>query len=318
MVPEHVTIRQGDADLSVRLWSKNGEPVVMLHGGPGMPDYLIPVARMLHRDAAVITYDQRGAGRSRSRAPVFGLQKHIDDLAFLVRKLGLAPFHLFGHSWGGLLAQLYCQQHPGTVKSLFLCNAMTGVGRDFVRMGLHLLKHYHQAADPPGWLKMETGFMLLALPGALGDFGARVLYRQIWRNFFAFSFLKPKINGHWLRGVYGHAVRRTLFDLLATPASRLNPSALAPHVPVLALYGERDVFGPEYQTVFRRYPRARKEIMPGCGHIPWAQNPIAFALLLDDFYTPTLHKESSGNWHCIASCDEHCLKKRKKMDGADQ
>jgi pimeloyl-ACP methyl ester carboxylesterase len=39
-------------------------PVVLLHGGPGLPDYLSPVAELVEDLTVVRRYDQRGVGGS--------------------------------------------------------------------------------------------------------------------------------------------------------------------------------------------------------------------------------------------------------------
>ncbi|WP_052710912.1 alpha/beta fold hydrolase [Pseudofrankia sp. DC12] len=52
-----------------RLWTEvsgGGPPVVLGHGGPGLWDYLAPVAALLDDVFTVIRFDQRGCGRSRS------------------------------------------------------------------------------------------------------------------------------------------------------------------------------------------------------------------------------------------------------------
>ena len=87
-------------------------PLLVLHGGPGAHhDYLLPQLLRL-ADAGggrdLRFYDQRGGGRSRTddRAPITW-RTHVDDLARVVRELGIAPLDLVGYSWGGLLALLY-------------------------------------------------------------------------------------------------------------------------------------------------------------------------------------------------------------------
>ena len=286
MRPRTLFIKNKNARLCVRVWSDHGEPVIMLHGGPGMPDYLMPVAGLLTQDLKVITYDQHGSGASSCGNGEYRFERHVNDLAAVAAELGLDCFHLFGHSWGGLLAQLFAQHRPEAVKSLFLCNAMTGMGMELLRMLIFLVGHYHRAAGLVGSLRMDLGFLLLAIPGKLRDFGARMLYRQIWRNFFAFTGFNPRINDRWLDGIHGHTVRRTLLSLAKGSSRLLTPVRLPRHVPVLILYGDHDVFGPEYRTVFNRYPWARKEVLPYCGHIPWVHNPIGFAVLLQEFYAP--------------------------------
>ncbi|SCL28337.1 alpha/beta hydrolase fold [Micromonospora pallida] len=60
------------ADDDCHLWTEQagaGPPLVLCHGGPGLWDYLDPVARLLEPHARTIRWDQRGCGRSQRRGP---------------------------------------------------------------------------------------------------------------------------------------------------------------------------------------------------------------------------------------------------------
>lgn len=95
-------------------WVEYGDPaaspILLLHGGPGAShEYLFPQMLALAEEHRLVTYDQRGGGRSRSDidpAPL-GWRDQVTDLARVVDELGLEPLVLVGYSWGGLLAMLY-------------------------------------------------------------------------------------------------------------------------------------------------------------------------------------------------------------------
>src|SRR5919202_4121937 len=55
------------------------DPVFLLHGGPGVPDYLADVAGLLAPRHRGIRYDQRGSGRSVDHDRRFGLAEHVED-----------------------------------------------------------------------------------------------------------------------------------------------------------------------------------------------------------------------------------------------
>jgi len=104
---EHVSI---DFNLSYtihkpELLSSAKKPLILIHGGPGIPsNYLKPLASSL--DRCVIVYDQLGCGNSSEPCDLaaYSIPFAVDDLEALVRHLGLKSFHLFGHSFGGILA----------------------------------------------------------------------------------------------------------------------------------------------------------------------------------------------------------------------
>jgi proline iminopeptidase len=95
-------------------WAEYGEPtappLLLLHGGPGAShDYLLPQMLELAKEHRLVTYDQRGGGRSRhddDRAPI-GWQEQVSDVALVIAELGVDPLTIVGYSWGALLAMLY-------------------------------------------------------------------------------------------------------------------------------------------------------------------------------------------------------------------
>src|SRR5512132_114681 len=116
---EMLRIATPGATLAVSHYPGSGEPIVLLHGGPGMGDYFgsFPETLSPHR---VVSYDQRGCGQS-SGDGSFDVDKQVADLDAIRQHLGVDRLHLFGHSWGGLLAQLYAKAQPQHVASLALC-----------------------------------------------------------------------------------------------------------------------------------------------------------------------------------------------------
>ena len=95
-------------------WVEYGEPdappVLLLHGGPAAShDYLLPQMLALAEEHRLVTYDQRGGGRSRhddDRA-VISWRDQVEDVARVAVELRVSPLTIVGYSWGGLLAMLY-------------------------------------------------------------------------------------------------------------------------------------------------------------------------------------------------------------------
>jgi len=99
-----------------------GEPFILLHGGPGMyHDELYPFFLDFARDHRVIFYDQRGNGRSTMAAidsTTFTVDLMVDDLEGLRQAFGIDKLNIIGHSWGGLLAMYYAANYPDNVQRL--------------------------------------------------------------------------------------------------------------------------------------------------------------------------------------------------------
>ena len=100
----------------------NGEPVLLVHGGPGGGSS--PTMRRYHDPARtrIILFDQRGCGRS---TPHAGLAHNttwqlIEDMERLRALLGVERWQLFGGSWGSTLSLAYAQAHPERVTALIL------------------------------------------------------------------------------------------------------------------------------------------------------------------------------------------------------
>ena len=97
-------------------WRADGPPgappVLLLHGGPGAHhDYLYPQLLALSDTYRVITYDQRGGGKSKTDDPTpVTWQTQVSDLRQIVMEFGLTPPTIVGYSWGALLAMLYATQ----------------------------------------------------------------------------------------------------------------------------------------------------------------------------------------------------------------
>ncbi len=111
------------------LWTArqgSGPAVVLCHGGPGLWDYLGPVAAMIDDLATVYRYDQRACGRS-TGGPPYNVATAVADLDALRAHWGLTDWIAAGHSWGATLALAYCLQYPGRARGLIY---LSGTGVD--------------------------------------------------------------------------------------------------------------------------------------------------------------------------------------------
>ncbi|MDF1779741.1 MAG: prolyl aminopeptidase [Alcanivoracaceae bacterium] len=105
-----------------RCGNPNGEPVLVLHGGPG--GGCSPALRRFFDPEKwhIILFDQRGAGRSRPYAGLLNnaLLPLLDDIEKIRQRLSLERWSLFGGSWGSTLALHYGLAHPERVAAMVL------------------------------------------------------------------------------------------------------------------------------------------------------------------------------------------------------
>jgi proline-specific peptidase len=101
-------------------------PLLTLHGGPGAAhDCIEPLGELAAQGRRVIFYDQLGCGRSdKPHDPsLWMIELFLDELDAVRSELRLERIHLFGLSWGGMLAMEYALRRPPGLTSLVLASA---------------------------------------------------------------------------------------------------------------------------------------------------------------------------------------------------
>ncbi len=105
-----------------------GIPILFVHGGPGSACNFASRRYYDPEVYRIITYDQRGCGRSTPHAELRenDTQNLIGDMEAIRKFLGIESWVLFGGSWGSTLALLYAQDFPDRVlglvlRGIFLC-----------------------------------------------------------------------------------------------------------------------------------------------------------------------------------------------------
>jgi L-proline amide hydrolase len=105
-------------------------PLLCLHGGPGgTHDYLEPLEGMAATGRRTIFYDQLGCGRSDlpGDPSLWTVELFVDEVGAVREALGLERVHLFGNSWGGMLAMEYALTRPPGLASLVLASAPASI-----------------------------------------------------------------------------------------------------------------------------------------------------------------------------------------------
>jgi pimeloyl-ACP methyl ester carboxylesterase len=100
-----------------------GRPLILLHGGLENGAMFEPVLPILTQDHQVITVDLQGHGRTADIDRPLDIRLMADDIAALIRRLGLEKPDVVGYSLGGGVALFTASKYPELVGKLVVVSA---------------------------------------------------------------------------------------------------------------------------------------------------------------------------------------------------
>lgn len=255
----------------------NVETIILLHGGPGVPNEMEQVANLLNKKYEVIYFEQRGTGKSNCTSCSYTMEDYISDINAIAEYYKLDAFHIFGHSWGGLYAQIYADKNPQKIKSLFLCSPSSGTNRTWEETEKEVMKFNKKMASGGEWLKMGWNSLL----GILGsDKAYRSLFEQVYKNYHR-DFQDIKINEENLTGIFAEPINKTRKGIIKYKSLEKVED---PQFPIGISYGAHDIYGESKNKLIERFPSASIYEVKDCGHIPWLNNIVEFEKIVTGFY----------------------------------
>ena len=230
--------------------SPGGEPVLCIQGlGVDARGWLWQ-RPAFGRHYRVITFDNRGTGRSDAPPGPYDLDVMADDAA------GYESAHVLGVSMGGVIAQKLALRQPERVRSLIL--ACTACHTHPWRR--ELLEEWVVQAGTLG----TRGFLIANVDRLVG--GGRT--RWFW---WAYARVAPRL----LLAVPATLVAQVQ-ACLSIDDHRPELSAIA--VPTLVVAGERDrlTTTEDSAELVSLIPGAELHVIPGAGHLLMIEQPCAF------------------------------------------
>jgi proline iminopeptidase len=119
-------------DKVTKIWTMSigeGIPIVCVSGGPGYPNYLLPVALMMEKGYKVILFDFRGCGRSEevkkvkeskknTQSSLYTYEMCFADIETVREFYQIKKWIMIGHSFGANMSLAYTTTFPDRVMGL--------------------------------------------------------------------------------------------------------------------------------------------------------------------------------------------------------
>jgi proline iminopeptidase len=270
-----------------KVWYKivgSGEhtPLLVLHGGPGVSSVYLKPLEALAEDRPVIFYDQLGCGNSLgpSDTTLWTIERFVEEIAQVREALGLKEIHLYGHSWGTMLATDYMLTKPFGVRSLVLAGPAFSLPR-YSQDKEKLLSTLPDSISETirhheGEGTIDSPEYLSALMVYYGTFFAR---RQPWSDELNSAF--AKVN----QAMWNYMLGPKEFTLTGTLREYDRTDRLSEiTTPTLLTAGQYDEATPAtvkyYQSLI---PGSEIAILENCGHLTIQDDPETDIRIIHDF-----------------------------------
>jgi proline iminopeptidase len=263
------------------LWTEttgDGPPMVLCHGGPGLWDYLLPVAQLAGDTCRIHRWDQRGCGRSGRQGP-WTLARYTSDLDALRAHFGYRQWIVAGHSFGADLALRYAIRYPRRVLALiYLCG--TGLDWNLHRAAYHRAEHARRSSDERDRLSY-----LKALNRSADQ--EREFLTLSWTTDYPDHAVGLAAAGQMAAA--GMPVNYDLNTIINAESKAESPADFAAAcqavaAPALVIQGEQDPRPlAACDSLAEALPSARRVILPAAGHLPWIEAPDQLGMVLREF-----------------------------------
>jgi aminoacrylate hydrolase len=224
-----------------------GPALVFVSGLGGGGAYWAPQIDVFAQHFTVVTYDQRGAGKSDHPDEPYSIATLADDLHALIEALGLHQPVLIGHSTGGAIGQVLAAREPTLLAGMILYASWSKSDAHFnwcFRMRRILLEaapleeYVHGSAlflYPPEHIRTHAETLSPALLASVANFPAREI------------------------------ILRRIDAIMAHDATAQLSSI---RIPTLVVCAEDDVLTPPYQSrlLAEAIPGSELQIVPQGGH----------------------------------------------------
>jgi 3-oxoadipate enol-lactonase len=262
-------VRVNGINIYYRVQGK-GEPLVLIMGlGGECGDWFLQ-ARIFKKYYQLITFDNRGVGKSDKPGESYTVKTMADDTVGLIDYLGIDKAHIMGVSLGGMIAQEVAINYPERVRKLILVS--TNAGRE--EKGEHSPELLKAMGLPEGFSdedirSVDMGRVMSSLNAHAFSGGAIKLMAV------PFCWVRAKLFG--IEGLKGQ------FEAAMTHSTRDRLHAIKAQTLVIAGTEDRIVPSRSADVLASRIPGARLVKVEGGSHTLVAEKRGRFNREVLDF-----------------------------------
>jgi pimeloyl-ACP methyl ester carboxylesterase len=257
--------------------------------------------RYFSRAYRCITYNARGYPPSEvpEDAALYGWEYSVEDIAAVMRGLGVERAHVVGLSMGGYAALQFGLRYPGKVSAIVAAAAGSG----------SLPSQRHAWLREASFLAsafIERGMETMARKMAHSPTRIQLKYKdpKSWQNF------TEHLRQHSAQGMANtmaryQSLRPSLYDF-RSQFSRME-------IPVLLAVGDEDVPCLETNLMLKsKLPAAGLWICPNTGHAINLEEPAAFDAHVENFLSAVERGSWRRDYPKVEQCSEAALNRRTR------
>ncbi len=245
----------------------SGPPALLLHGGPGMSDYLADLTKELSPVLTIARYQQRGLEPSVLDGDR-SVEGHVADAVAVLDALGWDRAWVIGHSWGGHLAMHLAVARPDRLSGLLVLDALGAVpDGGGAALGENLTR---DLTDEQRTFVEDYNAREEAGNGTPEE--ALAAFNVLWPHYFSDPAAAPPVPDFRMDLEGGLMTWQSITAHFEEGTLEKGLTQL--QMPVLVIHGDASPVPPvEAERTAALIPGVTLRILPGVGHFPWKEDP---------------------------------------------
>jgi pimeloyl-ACP methyl ester carboxylesterase len=256
--------------------------VVLLHGFGASWRWWLPILKQLPPGYRAYAPDLRGCGDTDHSPNGYTIKQLAVDLHHFAAALNLPPFHLIGHSLGGVVAMQFALDYPALLQTLILVAPAPAEGMSVYykdKTSLPPPLHLFELRRDLSFDLLDTTYRFLHT----FDANRRLLRRALRR------MLPTLPDDHFFAALVDDAARMAPQAVVgymeAVDAWNVQTELAKVHLPAIILWGNKDTLILEAAPLKRtaKALHGRLVIWSNIGHAPQLEQPKRFLRFLTRF-----------------------------------